>query len=296
MDSNNMEQHTTSDNTNNNTNDNTMLTTLLEASTEILGGIITRGFDNNETQYLEIVRLYMSNIGTILNMIQENNHIQPPQQQQQQPAGNQPIQQQQPVQPPQQTQQYPQQFNINGNAVSNSNSNSNGIYTYSNVLPLNMLPRPSTNNNNNTPRTRTRTRTNLSSRTNDLPLMYFMDFVTTIGNTNTNTNRNDDNFMTNFNNLFGSFFNPVPIIPTQEQIRNSTRDVIFGDYFNSDIHESCPIDLTPFNNDDNVTEILHCHHVFKRDSLMRWFNTSPSCPVCRYDIRTYTPTEEDRQQ
>lgn len=37
------------------------------------------------------------------------------------------------------------------------------------------------------------------------------------------------------------------------------------------------------------TRILHCNHFFHGNCINEWFEQSPRCPVCRYDIRDYQP-------
>jgi hypothetical protein len=98
------------------------------------------------------------------------------------------------------------------------------------------------------------------------------------------------------NNIFNSqpipnnFFNNVPIVPTQQQINNATRNLLYSNILNPN-NTTCPISLDIFNDTDNVTIIRHCRHIFKTPSIMNWFNTSCLCPICRYDIRTYNTSE-----
>ena len=62
----------------------------------------------------------------------------------------------------------------------------------------------------------------------------------------------------------------------------------FGEIINP-TNNSCPISLENFTETSQVTIIIPCRHVFNQDSLRSWFNNSPKCPVCRYDIRNYIP-------
>lgn len=57
---------------------------------------------------------------------------------------------------------------------------------------------------------------------------------------------------------------------------------------------SCPISYVDFLEGDEVCQIKHCKHIFKKASLLNWLqNYSSCCPVCRYDLRTYaTPLSE----
>ncbi len=46
----------------------------------------------------------------------------------------------------------------------------------------------------------------------------------------------------------------------------------------------CPISLSSFTEGEDVSQIIHCGHVFKPDSLDQWLSYSTCCPVCRYNI------------
>lgn len=79
----------------------------------------------------------------------------------------------------------------------------------------------------------------------------------------------------------------VPVTPTTTQIASSTRSVIYGTIINPP-NTQCPITQTEFNPDDTITQILHCQHSFNSTEINQWWQTSPRCPICRYDIRDYT--------
>jgi len=83
-----------------------------------------------------------------------------------------------------------------------------------------------------------------------------------------------------------NFFDPVEIFPTPSQIENATRTIYFRDILTPN-NNSCPISLEPFNDNDIVTMIRFCRHIFHRDELSAWFRGNCRCPVCRYDIRNY---------
>jgi len=90
----------------------------------------------------------------------------------------------------------------------------------------------------------------------------------------------------NLTTILDSFFNPVVIYPTQSQIELATRNVRYCDIV-TPINRSCPISLENFNDNDIVTVIRFCGHIFNTEELNRWFTTNCKCPVCRYDIRNY---------
>ena len=89
-----------------------------------------------------------------------------------------------------------------------------------------------------------------------------------------------------YNDIFNSFLQPINIYPTQSQIESATRRVRYCD-ITRPINTQCPISMDDFNDNDMVTVIRQCGHIFQTDHLMNWFRTNCRCPVCRYDIRDY---------
>lgn len=85
-----------------------------------------------------------------------------------------------------------------------------------------------------------------------------------------------------FTNIFSE---PVIVRPTNAQISIATRTLQYSTDLSNNTR--CPITLEEFQPDDMVCEIKHCKHLFKRDSIMDWFQRNVRCPVCRYDIRDY---------
>ena len=96
---------------------------------------------------------------------------------------------------------------------------------------------------------------------------------------NANLNNNND-----FSRIMQSFFSPVEVYPTPTQIETATRRVRYCDII-SPKNTSCPISLTNFNDNDMVSVIRHCGHIFNTDGLNTWFRSHCTCPVCRFDIR-----------
>jgi hypothetical protein len=101
-----------------------------------------------------------------------------------------------------------------------------------------------------------------------------------------------NNFTNNILNIIRSFNNPVVVAPSAHQIEQSTRRVRFGD-IEEPINTTCPISLERFNNDQTVTQIIHCNHNFNTDEINTWFQSNVRCPVCRYDIRTNNSTNNE---
>jgi hypothetical protein len=103
-------------------------------------------------------------------------------------------------------------------------------------------------------------------------------------------NNNDGNIR---NLLFevGTFplqsrFENVPVFPSPEQIETATESVHFQD-ISDPINTNCPITMEPFSQNQIVTRIRHCGHIFNTTHLNSWFRNNVQCPVCRFDIRDY---------
>ena len=153
-------------------------------------------------------------------------------------------------------------INHNSNRTNNSNNNSNRNTFRENNTPNGNLGRVYLNN-----------------------IPYIIDNVEhvriPINNNSRNLNLNNNN---DFSRILQSFFDPVEVYPTQSQIETATRRVRYSDII-SPKNTSCPILLTNFNDNDMVTVIRHCSHIFNTNELNTWFRNHCNCPVCRYDIR-----------
>jgi len=86
--------------------------------------------------------------------------------------------------------------------------------------------------------------------------------------------------------LYQRFFDPIVIYPTSSQIETATRRVLYRD-IPTPINNSCPISMDNFNDNETVTIIRHCGHIFNSNELTTWFQSNCRCPVCRYDIRNF---------
>ena len=103
--------------------------------------------------------------------------------------------------------------------------------------------------------------------------------------TSTNTNNTNPSFFSNYTTL-RNLEQLSPIIPTLTQFTNATRQIRYADIILPN-NTSCPISLNTFLDNEVVTIIKHCNHIFNNNSLNNWFKISCKCPVCRYDIRNY---------
>jgi hypothetical protein len=95
--------------------------------------------------------------------------------------------------------------------------------------------------------------------------------------------------------LLQTFFSPVAIRPSENQIQHAVRTISYSNIENP-LNNSCPISLENFNRNDEVSQIIHCGHIFSREPLQHWFQSNVRCPVCRYDIRTNNEDLGTREQ
>ena len=97
-----------------------------------------------------------------------------------------------------------------------------------------------------------------------------------------------------FNNPLNMTNNLTPVIvaPSQEQINNATETLRYREIMADTNQLRCPISLHSFTPRDVVIRILHCGHVFSQHSLLTWFRNNVRCPLCRYDIRDYSPLNQ----
>jgi len=80
------------------------------------------------------------------------------------------------------------------------------------------------------------------------------------------------------------FSDPVPVIPTQEQISAATVTELRPAGSDGDVCAICQEHAV------SATRIIHCGHSFHGVCIQQWFGMNPRCPVCRYDIRDFQPT------
>ena len=85
---------------------------------------------------------------------------------------------------------------------------------------------------------------------------------------------------------------PVVVAPSQEQIDSATETLRYREIITDTDQLRCPISLHAFTPRDVVIRILHCGHIFSQHSLLTWFRNNVRCPLCRYDIRNYSPLNQ----
>jgi hypothetical protein len=104
----------------------------------------------------------------------------------------------------------------------------------------------------------------------------------------------NDYFSNEFVDLFSVILSTtIPVtasnLLTRREIENAIEQIRYGD-IESPISEHCPISYIEFENDTNVSRIKHCQHIFDVNSLSEWLTRHNTCPVCRYDLKTYNTT------
>ena len=84
-------------------------------------------------------------------------------------------------------------------------------------------------------------------------------------------------------NIPANFMEPVPVLPTQQQIANEVLDHI------SSSQQTCSICQDSIVSDG--VKLRVCQHVYHRSCIQTWFGASVRCPVCRRDIREDPATQ-----
>lgn len=74
----------------------------------------------------------------------------------------------------------------------------------------------------------------------------------------------------------GNFFDPVPVVPTPEQVHAATETHV------GVRDQTCAICQEGV---ECATRIRQCGHCFHSACIGQWFTMNPRCPVCRHDIR-----------
>jgi hypothetical protein len=110
-------------------------------------------------------------------------------------------------------------------------------------------------------------------------------------NMSINSGRTSYNLSDYINNLYREINTPVESSVTplsQEEIAEFTLTQPFSSFENP-INSECPIRLEDFLENDTVTQIKKCGHIFNSAELTNWFRNNVKCPVCRGDVITTAP-------
>jgi Tfp pilus assembly protein PilV len=120
---------------------------------------------------------------------------------------------------------------------------------------------------------------------------YLSRIMDLLNNNQSTQNENDLTISFSFMRELGD--NEVPLyelvprneeIVTQEIYDNNTQIINYNS--NNNTERICPISHEAFENEESITQIRHCGHIFKTENIKRWLFRNPCCPTCRYNIIT----------
>lgn len=77
-------------------------------------------------------------------------------------------------------------------------------------------------------------------------------------------------------NFLRSFLDPVPVVPTREQIQSATDNHV------QVTDTTCAICQEAVS---CATRIRACGHCFHSQCIYEWFSMNTRCPICRHDVR-----------
>lgn len=89
-----------------------------------------------------------------------------------------------------------------------------------------------------------------------------------------------------------TFLEPVPIVPTMEQIRAAST-TYNGDA--ADAEYTCTICQDSFQVGEHITRLNFCSHIFHTICINQWLGSSVRCPLCRHDIRELPAINPDSE-
>ena len=81
--------------------------------------------------------------------------------------------------------------------------------------------------------------------------------------------------------LSGNFFDPIPVVPSQQQIAAAVER-----HVGVSAETTCSICQEQVS---CATRIRACGHSFHDSCIQQWFTMNPRCPMCRHDIRDLEP-------
>jgi hypothetical protein len=89
-------------------------------------------------------------------------------------------------------------------------------------------------------------------------------------------------FSPSLNTIPHNFFDPVPIVPTQEQIAAASTIEVADSALAEHV---CSVCQENFSVGEQVRTLTHCGHRFHVLCIDNWFQRNVHCPLCRHDIR-----------
>jgi hypothetical protein len=112
-------------------------------------------------------------------------------------------------------------------------------------------------------------------------------------NTNNTNNANNANNTNNANNIQNAYllnytledFENLSDVNMRALIKICTAKINYC-CIAVPLNDTCPITQEEFLNNDQVTIIKNCGHIFKTHAIKSWLYQHQTCPVCRYNILT----------
>lgn len=77
-------------------------------------------------------------------------------------------------------------------------------------------------------------------------------------------------------NVLRNFLDPVPVVPSAQQIANATETNV------AVTNTNCAICQEPVT---SATRLRACGHCFHSECIDQWLGMNTRCPMCRHDIR-----------
>jgi hypothetical protein len=112
---------------------------------------------------------------------------------------------------------------------------------------------------------------------------------TNSNNTNTNSNNSTNNTSNSQNAYLLNYsledFENLSDVNMRALIKISTAKINYC-CIAAPLNDTCPITQEEFTNNDQVTIIKNCGHIFKTHAIKNWLYEHQTCPVCRYNILT----------
>ena len=116
-----------------------------------------------------------------------------------------------------------------------------------------------------------------------------------INNTNNTNNTNNINNINNTNNtttnnaylLNYTFtdYEHLSSVNMRALVKICTARIIYS-CITEPLNDTCPITQEEFSNNDNVSIIKNCGHIFKTQAIEDWLYQHQTCPICRHNILT----------
>lgn len=109
---------------------------------------------------------------------------------------------------------------------------------------------------------------------------------------NNNYNSNSEYYWENINNnnlqnIFNQVFEEIRLMEN-ENIYNYILDncIRYNKFYEIEnpLNDECPINQIEFQENDDVTIINNCNHIFNTEAIKHWFKSNYTCPLCRNNL------------